>query len=150
MFEQAERTIEFVGQQPPEAFIGALLLALVIALTAVGTYRWLAGRKPDAVLLVCVVLLANLACTLAAVGIVQSTVPTIRLIERGGWPRRDRIINLYDHVAIRDGSRAYIGMTGQDKVAVVDLGKLEVVSGLETGEGPDGMAWVGGPVAASD
>ena len=44
-----------------------------------------------------------------------------------------------------DGSRAYIGMTGEDKVAVVDLGKLEVVSNLETGEGPDGMAWVGGP-----
>jgi len=67
MFEQAERTIEFVGQLPPAAFIGALLVALVIALTTVGTYRWLAGRKPDALmLLVCLVLLANLACTLAA------------------------------------------------------------------------------------
>jgi YVTN family beta-propeller protein len=44
-----------------------------------------------------------------------------------------------------DGSRAYIGMTGADKVAVVDLGKLEVVSELKTGEGPDGMAWVVGP-----
>jgi hypothetical protein len=35
-------------------------------------------------------------------------------------------------------------MAGQDKVAIVDLGKL-VVSTIETGEGPDRMAWVGGP-----
>jgi hypothetical protein len=33
-------------------------------------------------------------------------------------------------------------MTGADKVAVVDLGKPEVVSTIETGDGPDGMAWV--------
>ena len=100
MFEKAESTIEFVGHLPPEASIGALLLALVIALTTVGTYRWLAGRKQDALmLLVCLVLLANLACALAAVGFVQSTVPTIRVIERGGLPPRDRIINMYDHVA---------------------------------------------------
>jgi DNA-binding beta-propeller fold protein YncE len=46
---------------------------------------------------------------------------------------------------VPDGSRAYISMTGEDKVAVVDLGKLEVVSDIRTGEGPDGMAWVGGP-----
>jgi DNA-binding beta-propeller fold protein YncE len=45
-------------------------------------------------------------------------------------------------LVVPDGSRAYIGMTGADKVAVVDLGKLEVVSELQTGEGPDGMAWV--------
>jgi hypothetical protein len=103
MYEQAEQTIEFVGQLPPAAFIGALFLALVIALTIVGTYRCLAGRKPDALmLLVCLVLLANLTCTLAAVGFVRSTVPTIRLIERGGRPARDRIINMYDHVAKPD------------------------------------------------
>jgi YVTN family beta-propeller protein len=45
---------------------------------------------------------------------------------------------------VPDGSRAYIGMTGADKVAVVDLGKLEVVSTIQPGEGPDGMAWVEG------
>ena len=44
-----------------------------------------------------------------------------------------------------DGSQAYIGMTGADKVAVLDLGKLEVVSEIKTGDGPDGMAWVGKP-----
>jgi YVTN family beta-propeller protein len=43
-----------------------------------------------------------------------------------------------------DGSRAYIGMSGADKVAVVDLRKLEVVSEVKTGDGPDGMAWVKG------
>ncbi len=48
-------------------------------------------------------------------------------------------------LVILDGSRADIGMTGQDKVAVLDLAKLEVVSELKTGDGPDGMAWVGGP-----
>jgi len=40
-------------------------------------------------------------------------------------------------LVVPDGSRAYIGMTGEDKVAVV--------SALKTGEGPDGLAWVGGP-----
>jgi DNA-binding beta-propeller fold protein YncE len=44
-----------------------------------------------------------------------------------------------------DGARAYIGMTEKDKVAVVDLGKLDVVSEIKTGEGPDGMSWVGVP-----
>jgi hypothetical protein len=105
MFEQSERAIEFIGELSPEALIGILLLALLITLTTVGTYRWLPGRKPDALmLLVCLVLLANLACTLAAVGIVQSTVPTIRLIERDGRPRRERIVNLYDHFAKPDVS----------------------------------------------
>jgi predicted PurR-regulated permease PerM len=103
MFEQAERTIEFVGQLQPESFIGAMLLALVIALTTVGTYRWLVGRKPDALmLLVCLVLVANLACTLAAVGFVQSRVPTIRVIKQGGRSQQDRIINLYEHITKPD------------------------------------------------
>jgi DNA-binding beta-propeller fold protein YncE len=44
-----------------------------------------------------------------------------------------------------DGSQAYIGMTGADKVAALDLGKLEVVSEIKTGDGPDGMDWVGKP-----
>ena len=44
MFEQAERTIGFLSDLSPEAHIGALLLALVIALTTAGTYRCLTGR----------------------------------------------------------------------------------------------------------
>jgi YVTN family beta-propeller protein len=42
-----------------------------------------------------------------------------------------------------DGKLAYIGMTEKDEIAVIDLDKLEVVSKLRTGDGPDGMAWVG-------
>ena len=103
MFEMADHTIDFLSHLPPDAFIGALFLALVIAVATAGAYRWLAGHKPDAlILLVCLVLLANLASTLVAVGFVQSTVPTYRLVERRGSPPRDRIINLYDHVARPD------------------------------------------------
>ena len=103
MFEQAERTIGFLSDLSPEALIGALLLALVIALTTAGTYRCLTGRPPAGLLLlVCLVLVANLASILTAVGYVQSIVPTVRLVERGGWPPRDRSINLYDHIAQPD------------------------------------------------
>jgi hypothetical protein len=43
------------------------------------------------------------------------------------------------------GSQAYTRMTSADKVAVLDLGKLEVVSEIKTYDGPDGMAWIGKP-----
>jgi hypothetical protein len=36
-------------------------------------------------------------------------------------------------------------MTERDAIAVVDLAPLEVIGEVRTGEGPDGMAWVGGP-----
>jgi hypothetical protein len=100
MFEIAQRTIEFLSDLPPKAFIAAVLLALVFAVATAGTYRWLAIHRPDATtLLVCLILIANLACALTTVGFVQSRVPTVRLVERGGRPPRDRIISLYDHVA---------------------------------------------------
>ncbi len=41
-----------------------------------------------------------------------------------------------------DGSRAYIGVAGDNHVAVVDLKTLEITGKIETGNGPDGMAWV--------
>jgi predicted PurR-regulated permease PerM len=103
MFELAGRAIEYLSDLPPAAFIGALLLALAIAATTAATYRWLARRKPDAsMLLVCLILLANLACILAAAVFVQSKVPTVRVIERGGRPPRDRIINLHNRFARPD------------------------------------------------
>ncbi|HEY1240502.1 MAG TPA: YncE family protein, partial [Bryobacteraceae bacterium] len=43
---------------------------------------------------------------------------------------------------VPDGSRAYIAATGDNNVAVVDLKSLEVTGRLQTGAGPDGMAWV--------
>jgi hypothetical protein len=106
MVELAEHSTAYLGDLPPEAFIGALLLALAIAVTTAGAYRWLAGRKPGALMpLVCLVLLANLACILAAVVFVQSKVPTVRLIERRGRPPRDRIISAYDHFAQPDAPK---------------------------------------------
>lgn len=41
-----------------------------------------------------------------------------------------------------DGSRAYVAASGERRLAVVDLGKLEVIGHIETGGGPDGMAWI--------
>jgi len=43
---------------------------------------------------------------------------------------------------VPDGSRAYVAVTGDDNVAVIDLKLLELVDRLQTGAGPDGMAWV--------
>ena len=43
---------------------------------------------------------------------------------------------------VPDGSRAYVAVTGENYVAVVDLTTLEVTGRVTTGQGPDGMAWV--------
>lgn len=40
-----------------------------------------------------------------------------------------------------DGAQAYVAVAGDDNIAVVDLKALNVVSRLQTGKGPDGMAW---------
>jgi YVTN family beta-propeller protein len=40
-----------------------------------------------------------------------------------------------------DGSRAFIGCTADNYVAVIDLKKLEVVGHIDVGGGPDGLAW---------
>jgi YVTN family beta-propeller protein len=41
----------------------------------------------------------------------------------------------------RDGSRAYVCVAGDDRIAIVDLKTLQVSGHLTTGKGPDGMAW---------
>lgn len=41
-----------------------------------------------------------------------------------------------------DSARAYVAVTGDDNVAVVDLKSLELAGRIQTGKGPDGMAWV--------
>jgi DNA-binding beta-propeller fold protein YncE len=41
-----------------------------------------------------------------------------------------------------DGARAYVAVTGDNNVAVIDLKSLVLVERLQTGTGPDGMAWV--------
>lgn len=40
-----------------------------------------------------------------------------------------------------DGSRAFVAVSSNDKVAVVDLKTLEVVGEISAGRQPDGMAW---------
>jgi DNA-binding beta-propeller fold protein YncE len=42
-----------------------------------------------------------------------------------------------------DGKRAFVGVTTDDNVAEIDLQTMEVVRRLQTGQGPDGMAWIG-------
>ncbi len=43
---------------------------------------------------------------------------------------------------VPDGSRAYIAVSGKDKVAAVDLKSLDVTGYVATGKQPDGLAWV--------
>jgi DNA-binding beta-propeller fold protein YncE len=40
-----------------------------------------------------------------------------------------------------DGSRAFVGCTPDNYVAVIDLRKLEVIGHIDVGLGPDGLAW---------
>jgi YVTN family beta-propeller protein len=42
---------------------------------------------------------------------------------------------------VPDGSRAYVAVSAKDKVAVVDLKKLEITGYIATGKEPDGLAW---------
>lgn len=42
-----------------------------------------------------------------------------------------------------DGSRAFVAVSPDDCVAVVDLRSLSVTGRVATGKGPDGMAWAG-------
>ena len=44
-------------------------------------------------------------------------------------------------LVVPDGSRAYVAVSGKDKVAVVDLKRLEIDGYIATGRGPDGLAW---------
>ena len=42
---------------------------------------------------------------------------------------------------VPDGSRAFVAVSAGDKVAVVDLKKLELTGSMATGKDPDGLAW---------
>lgn len=41
------------------------------------------------------------------------------------------------------GTRAFIAVAGENHIAILDLKSLTVTGKLETGKGPDGMAWAG-------
>ena len=45
-------------------------------------------------------------------------------------------------VMVPDRSRAYVAVSGKDRVAVLDLKSLEVTGYVSTGKQPDGLAWV--------
>ena len=42
---------------------------------------------------------------------------------------------------VPDGSRAFVAVSGGNKVAAVDLKSLDVAGYIATGKGPDGLAW---------
>jgi DNA-binding beta-propeller fold protein YncE len=42
---------------------------------------------------------------------------------------------------VPDGSKAFVAVSGDNKVAVVELKNFTVVTTFETGKDPDGMAW---------
>ncbi len=41
-----------------------------------------------------------------------------------------------------DGARAYVAVTGDNNIAVIDLKTFDLVDRISTGQNPDGMAWV--------
>jgi YVTN family beta-propeller protein len=43
---------------------------------------------------------------------------------------------------VPDGSRAFVAVSRDNKIAVVDLKSLVVTAEFSTGKGPDGMAWL--------
>jgi YVTN family beta-propeller protein len=43
---------------------------------------------------------------------------------------------------VPDGSRAYVAVSADNNIAVVDLKTLTVTAHIPTGKGPDGMAWI--------
>jgi YVTN family beta-propeller protein len=44
---------------------------------------------------------------------------------------------------VPDGSRAYVAVSVDNNIAVVDLKTFTIGARIPTGKGPDGMAWVG-------
>ena len=40
-----------------------------------------------------------------------------------------------------DSSRAYVAVTGDNNVAVIDLRTFDILARIDTGDGPDGIAW---------
>jgi YVTN family beta-propeller protein len=48
-----------------------------------------------------------------------------------------------------DGKRAFVSRTLARRVDVIDMQKLEVVGSIDTGDGPDGLAWRAGPTKTS-
>jgi YVTN family beta-propeller protein len=41
-----------------------------------------------------------------------------------------------------EGDRVYVAVTGENRIAAIDVKTLEVMQTIATGRGPDGMAWI--------
>ena len=44
-------------------------------------------------------------------------------------------------LVVPDGSKAYVAVSPDSQIAIIDLKTLSVTGTIETGKGPDGMAW---------
>lgn len=59
--------------------------------------------------------------------------------------KRLPIGKMLEGILIPDNQRAYVAVTGENYVAVVDLKTWQVTRKIAAGAGPDGMAWVPAP-----
>jgi YVTN family beta-propeller protein len=58
--------------------------------------------------------------------------------------KRLRVGRMPEGILVRpDGRVAYVAVTGENRVAAIDLPTLEIVQTIAAGGGPDGMAWIG-------
>jgi DNA-binding beta-propeller fold protein YncE len=55
--------------------------------------------------------------------------------------KRLRVGRMVEGILIAPDGRAYVAVTGENRVVAIDLQKMDVVKSIATGEGPDGMAW---------
>jgi hypothetical protein len=111
MFQQVqvEQTIDFFAKLPSDSLIGAMIVSLAVALGTTCVYRWMVRTKQvAATFLLTLVFLANLACMLATVCFVQSTIPTVRMVNPSTGIRRQRIAYMYDHFARPDGFSSWM------------------------------------------
>jgi hypothetical protein len=104
--EQVEQTIDYFAKLPSDRLIGAMIVSLAAALATTCIYRRMARRKQvAATCLLTLVFLANLACMLATVCFLHSTIPTVRMVNPSTGLRRQRIAYMYDHFARPDENR---------------------------------------------
>jgi YVTN family beta-propeller protein len=56
--------------------------------------------------------------------------------------KRLRLGRMPEGILVRpDGRIAYVAVTGENRVAAIDLQTLDVTQTIAAGTGPDGMAW---------
>ena len=69
---------------------------------------------------------------------------TLLILQRSNFKEMKRVPVGHEPAGILvapDSSKAYVAVTGDNNVAIVDLHTFELLSRISTGNGPDGMAW---------